>query len=268
MKRYALIGGQLGHSWSPQIHEAFFRLTGIEGTYSLVPLAPDRLAEGTKRLIAESDGFNVTIPYKQQVIPLLDMLDPVAEYLGAVNTVLTGRTSMGCNTDLPGFLAMIRRAGIGVEGRRCFILGTGGVSRAAEAALRMLGAGQITFVSRNPSEGQIGYDALAEAFSGVLVNATPAGMKGFPAACPVDDAALRILLPRCTAVVDIVANPLRTPLMRRADAAGIPNCGGLSMLVAQAMEAQRLWQGWEEVSPDLTDAVLRETIQAVAADGA
>ena len=264
MKRYALIGEHLGHSWSREIHEAFFRLMGIEARYDLTELAPETLEDGVRRLLAEADGFNVTIPYKRRVMPFLSALDDTARTLGAVNTVvLVDGSATGFNTDLYGFMEMLCRAGIDPAGQPCFILGTGGVSGAARAGLLAMGASSVMLVSRHPAAGQLSYAELPERFSGVLVNATPAGMLHFPDACPLSDDALRQILPRAAAVADIVANPLETPLLKSAGEAGLPCCGGLTMLVAQAMEAERLWQGLTKLPDGLTDAVLQEVIQTL-----
>ena len=128
---YGLLGRKLGHSWSVPIHEAL----GCGG-YRLIELEPEALAAFLRR--PDIGGLNVTIPYKRDVMPLCDGLDPGAEAIGSVNTIVRGAdgTLRGYNTDIDGFCYMARRAGIGLAGKKVVILGTGGASLTAQAAAR------------------------------------------------------------------------------------------------------------------------------------
>ncbi len=244
VKSYALLGEKLGHSLSPQVHEAVFRRMGLRAAYQLVEVPRAEFAARAVELLNTLDGANVTIPYKVEVLPLLSGLSDRARTVGAVNTVAPTPDGLrGYNTDVTGFETMLRTAGIDPAGKPCFILGTGGASLAASAALREMGAGEIRRVSRSPEGQDIGYEALTELFSGILVNTTPAGMKGFPADCPLTPSQLRRLLPRAEAVVDAVYCPGDTPLVAAARRQGLNCCGGLTMLVAQAVAAEELWQG-------------------------
>lgn len=258
MLRFGLIGETLGHSASVPIHRALYRLLGVEADYALYPLPRASFRGGAAALLAELDGFNVTIPYKRDIMPLLDGLTPAAEAIGAVNTVLRrGDRRIGDNTDAEGFAAMLRLHGLDPAGQPCYILGTGGASAACAAALRGLGAASVTLVSRRPAGGAIGYEALAETGCGLLVNATPAGMLGQADRCPLTERQLRALLPRLTGVADVVYNPPRTPLTLAAQAAGVPACTGGAMLVAQAVAAERRWLGLP-IPDDVIPALLEE----------
>ena len=259
MRHYALIGEHLGHSLSVPIHEAVFRRLGLDADYRLIGIPRDRLADEAPRLLRELDGFNVTIPYKREIMPFLTRIDPEAERIGAVNTVRTRPEAEGYNTDVGGFAAMLRHAGIDPAGRPCFVLGTGGASLAVCAALRRLGAAEVTTVSRHPAEGSISYGELPERFSGVLVNTTPVGMWPDVSGCPIDPAVLPLLLRRAEGVADVIYNPAETVLTAAARARGIPAITGLYMLIAQALEAEAIWQ--ERPVPEDLIAELMEELQ-------
>ena len=256
--RLALMGERLSHSLSVPIHRAILRALGIPGDYRLLELPAEGFEALARTRMAELDGFNVTIPYKRRIIPLLDALSPDAAQIGAVNTALRTETGWtGFNTDAAGFTSMLRANGMDPAGQACWVLGTGGASAAAAFALRGMGAGRVTLVSRTPRDGAAGYDRFAAEASGLIVNATPAGMFGRADRCPLSDAQLAQVLPRLTGVVDLIYNPPETVLTAAAKRAGVPACTGLHMLVAQAAEAQRLWQG-QDVPDSLIPAVMKE----------
>lgn len=257
MKRYALLGERLGHSLSVPVHQAIMDRTQVHGTYRLMEIPAIEFTQTASRLISLLDGFNVTIPFKETVIPLLDGLSPAARAIGAVNTVVKGDAVTGHNTDYAGFIAMLQHYGIDPRGQRCYVLGSGGTSKTACAALRDMGAQTVTVVSRNPGEEQIGYGQLAEEFSGVLVNTTPAGMLHRPDPCPIDPAVLPSVLARAKGVVDVIYNPPETLLTASAKAAGVSACTGLYMLVHQAVEAQALWQQ-RPLPQNLTHSLIKE----------
>lgn len=240
MLHFALIGEKLGHSLSVPIHTAIHRALGVSADYRLIEIPAPQLITEFPPLAAKLDGFNVTIPYKRAVIPLLSRLDPTASAVGAVNTVRC-RDAVGFNTDAAGFAAMLDAAGIDARQRNCFVLGTGGAALAVRYALTRLGAASVTFVSRRPDPRAIGYDELPERFSGLLINATPVGMFPNEADCPLDEGHWRSIAPRCEAVADVIYRPRETVLLRRAKAAGMPAANGLRMLVSQAAEAERIW---------------------------
>lgn len=257
MKHYALIGEHLGHSLSVPIHKAIFSRLGIDADYSLIEVPREGFAVRIKELMQQLDGFNVTIPYKQDIIPLLDDTDSVAQAIGAVNTVLTGDTVCGFNTDAHGFTTMLRRHGIDPAGKPCYILGTGGAAKAAYAALTAMNAASITLVSRHPKGDEISYARLMDEFSGVLVNCTPVGMWPDITGCPIAADMLPSLLARAAGVADMIYNPPETVLTAAARAANIPACTGLTMLIAQAVEAESIWQG-RPMPANLTDELMKE----------
>lgn len=130
MKQYGLIGEKLGHSLSVPIHEAIWEKISLAASYRLIEIPRGELAAVVPELLRTLDGFNITVPYKTDVMPLLDEITPFAREVGAVNTVLTGKTSRGYNTDDPGFEQMLRYFGMNPDGRPVFILGSGGAMRA------------------------------------------------------------------------------------------------------------------------------------------
>ena len=263
MKHYGLIGEKLGHSLSRPIHEAIFREMGIDADYRIIEIPKGDFAPRTMELFAALDGFNITIPYKQDVMPLLQEIDPAAAEIGAVNTVLCGGRK-GFNTDAAGFMGMLRHYGIDPAGQSCFILGSGGTAKTVRASLRMMGARRVTVVSRHPAgEGQISYSEFYEAFprtGGTIVNASSAGMwprKDADNICAIHPSRVDEMMRYAVGVADVVYNPPHTYLTQAAERAGIPWCTGLYMLVAQAIEAERLWQG-VDIPDDLILQIIKE----------
>ena len=228
---YGLLGENLGHSFSPQIHSA---LAGYD--YQLYPTPPDAVEELFRQRAFK--GLNVTIPYKQAVIPLCDEVDPAAAEIGAVNTIVNRSGKLiGYNTDIDGLLYMARRAGVDMGGKKVLILGSGGTSRTARAAAKTAGAAEIIVISRG---GENNYDNLVRhADAQVIINTTPVGM--YP---NCGKAAVSLAqFPKLSGVLDVVYNPLRTALLMEAEQLGIPCSCGLPMLVAQAKRACELFTG-------------------------
>lgn len=246
--RCGLIGEKLGHSFSREIHEKLGRYS-----YELIELQPDQL--GAFLQSRAFDGVNVTIPYKQAVIPFLDALSPRAQAIGAVNTICCRDGKLyGDNTDFGGLEALIRRMGLDLRGKTVLIAGTGGTSRTAFAVAQALGAAQIFRLSRSGRGGALTYAEAYEAHADaeILIHTTPAGM--FP---DVDGLAVDLSrLPRLKGVVDVVYNPLTTRLVREARARGIPAENGLYMLAAQAVLAAEAFTG-ERFGPELTGQIYR-----------
>lgn len=261
MKHYALLGEKLGHSLSVPIHEAIFRRMGIDADYRLIELPRDTFAEDARRLLGELDGLNVTIPYKQEIMPLLDAIAPQAAAIHAVNTVVKGASTVGYNTDAAGFAAMLRRFGIDPAGQVCYVLGGGGTSNTARYVLREMGAAAVHVVSRRPgNEGILDYDRFHASLlttGGLIVNTTPAGMKNVADTCPIAPNRLEEAMRHASGVVDAIYNPPETVLTLAAKKAGIPACTGLYMLIRQAVEAETLWQGCP-MPDDLTDTLMKE----------
>ena len=229
--KYGLIGEKLGHSYSCQVHRALGN-----PDYELREIAPEALGDFLRA--RDFAGLNVTIPYKQAVIPYVDALTDTAREVGAVNTLYFDASGAlwGDNTDVYGFCAMME--GIDVRGKKALVLGSGGTSHTACYALRALGAGDCIVVSRR---GAVNYENVysLHADAEVIVNATPVGMFPNNGARPID---IR-RFPRLCAVADVIYNPARTALLQDADALGIPRAGGLSMLVAQAARSVERFSG-------------------------
>lgn len=229
-----LIGYPLGHSASKEIHS----LMGDHG-YELKEIGPDELDTFMK--YCPFDGFNVTIPYKKDVIPYMSELSDEAKATGAVNTVIKKDGAfLGFNTDVYGFEKLLDYNGIDVEERRVLVLGTGGASAAAAYVCSERGA-KTDFVSRT---GVINYSNVYEKCGDteIIINATPVGMYPKNGAAPVDITKFR----RVQSVVDLIYNPFETRLLFDARMAGIEAVNGLEMLVFQASKAHSLFFGEEE----------------------
>lgn len=244
---YGLIGEKLGHSYSPMIHA---RLADYR--YELKEIAPEEL--GDFLTARNFKGLNVTIPYKQAVLPYCAELSGVAREVGCVNTLIVrpDGSLYGHNTDIGGFIHMLNRAGIDPKGRKAAVLGSGGTSLTARTALKHLGAREIIVVSR---KGPVDYEALyaQHADTEILVNTTPVGMYPKNGVSPVNLSRL----PKVCGVADVVYNPEKTALILDAQSRGIPAVSGLTMLVAQAREAAELFAG-RSIATDRIDAIVGE----------
>ena len=229
--RYGLIGEKLGHSHSPRLHA----LLG-NADYALVPIAREALPEFLKQ--RDFEGLNVTIPYKRDVIAYCAELGETARQIGSVNTLVkrADGTLFGDNTDAFGFAMMAQQARIDFAGQKVLVLGSGGTSLTACHVVRAAG-GEPVVVSRGGTDNYSHLEKHADAT--VVVNATPVGMYPNVDAAPLD----LQLFTGLRGVLDVVYNPLRTRLLQQAQAMGIPNSGGLTMLVWQAARARELFDG-------------------------
>ena len=229
MKQYGCIGKKLTHSFSKEIHGKL-----ADYPYDLIELREEDVAPFFKN--KEFAAVNVTIPYKQTVIPYLDWVSEIAARIGAVNTVVNKNGKLyGYNTDYHGMKALIERIGIEVAGKKVLVLGTGGTSKTARVVAADLGAGEILTVSRRKTEEYITYEEAIALHSDarVIINTTPSGMYPDCDSRPIDIQPFRNL----EGVVDVVYNPLRTNLILDAKERGIRAEGGLYMLVMQAVVA-------------------------------
>ena len=226
-KVYGLLGRKLGHSWSAPIHAAL----GC-ADYRLIELEPEELGAFLAR--EDIGGLNVTIPYKRDVMAYCDVLDPMAEAIGSVNTLVRRADGKlyGYNTDAAGFCFMAQRAGIGFAGKKTLVLGSGGASRTAAACAKKLGAREVVVISRSGENNYTNLGRHADAER--IVNTTPVGMYPNNGAAAVDLTAF----PACAGVLDLIYNPRRTALLLQAEELGIPCSDGLPMLVAQAKAAE------------------------------
>ena len=239
-----LLGRKLGHSYSPQIHN----LLG-DYSYVLFEKEPEELGNFLKN--GDFSGLNVTIPYKKEVIPYLSELSPTAQKMGCVNTVLrrSDGTLYGHNTDYLGFTSLVRHAGLSVAGKKVLVLGSGGASNTAVAALKDLGAHPVV-ISRS---GENNYGNLhLHRDAAAIVNATPVGMYPNTGVSPID----LELFPHLEGVLDVIYNPARTQLLLDAEKLGIPRENGLWMLVAQAKEAAEVFTGGK-ISDEVIEKIYR-----------
>ncbi len=240
-----LLGGKLGHSYSPQIHSYLG-----EYSYTLFEKAPNELESFLKH--GDFTGLNVTIPYKKDVIPYCDTLSPVARQLGAVNTIVRRQDGMliGHNSDLFGFSSLISYSGINVSGKKVLVLGSGGASNTTVFALKEMGA-NVVVISRS---GENHYNNLERhADASVIVNTTPVGMYPHVGISPVS----LEYFPKLEGVLDLIYNPGKTQLLLDAESLGIPCFNGLWMLVAQAVESAQ-WFTSEPISESLIPVIHRK----------
>ena len=225
---FGLIGEHLAHSYSPEIHR---RLRGYD--YELCPMPPEALPAFFAR--RDFSGINVTIPYKQAVIPYCDALSETARQVGAVNTIVRREDGalFGHNTDPTGFRYMLDEAGISLTGKRVLVLGSGGASLTVRLVAAELGAASITVIGR----GEFG-SMYAHRNMQVIVNATPVGMFPHVEGCPAEPDRF----PALEALADLIYNPLRTRFVQKAQKLGLRTADGLSMLVAQAAASAALFE--------------------------
>ncbi|MBR6536558.1 MAG: shikimate dehydrogenase [Lachnospiraceae bacterium] len=226
---YGLLGEHLSHSYSKQIHEAL-----ADYTYDLIELTK----EDVKKFMTAKNfsAVNVTIPYKTEVIPYLDVLDDRAKKIGAVNTVVNRNGILtGYNTDYYGFLYTLQKNNIKITGEKVLVLGNGGAAKAVLAVLSDLNAKEIIIVKRTSGDGVCSYEEAYALHSDatVLINTSPVGM--YP---KIDDTPTPLTaFANLTAVVDIIYNPEVTKLLAEAKNRGLIAVNGLEMLVAQAFYA-------------------------------
>jgi shikimate dehydrogenase len=273
-KMVILLGNPLGHTRSPAMHNRLFEKLALDFLYLPVEVSSDDLAtvfSGLRKM--KVAGFNVTIPHKIAIIDLLDALDPLAEVIGAVNTICIeeGR-SVGYNTDGEGFIKYLESTlDTTINAKRFFILGCGGAGRGIAMTLASRGAARVFLCNRTTSKAEILADeinakirpcvetvphsfaemrkALAE--SEVLINATSLGMHPNEARLPIEPDLLR----RELAVADLVYNPLMTRLLSTARQLGCPIVKGHGMLVHQGALGFKLWTG--------VDPIIEEMFQAL-----
>lgn len=239
-----LLGKKLGHSYSPQIHSYLG-----DYPYVLFEKQPEEL--GTFLKSGDFTGLNVTMPYKKEVIPYLDILSDRATELGAVNTIVRQQDGklIGHNTDHFGFFSMLRRTGLDVSGKKVLVLGSGGASATAASVLKKENA-NVVIISRN---GPNNYDNLhLHACASVIVNATPVGMYPNVGNSPLDIN----MFPDLEGVLDIVYNPARTQLLLDAEKNGLVAENGLWMLVAQAKESAEWFTG-RKIPDNTIDTIYR-----------
>ncbi len=240
---YGLLGGKLGHSYSPLIHS---QLADYE--YRLFEKSGEELDGFMKS--RDWQGINVTIPYKLDVVRCLNELDETAQRTGSVNTVVRcGERLKGYNTDYAGFVRMVRQSGISAAGKKCLVLGSGGASHTVRIALTDMGAKEVVIISRS---GENNYGNISRhADADIVVNTTPVGMYPDNGNTP-----LKLdIFGNLSGVIDLIYNPDCTELIFDAEERGIPGVSGLSMLVSQAAESCRIFSGVETDDDRLSDII-------------
>ena len=238
MLKMALIGKDVSRSDSAKMHRFTLRQWGEDCTYDLVSVTPERFHEEARRLLAECDAFNVTIPYKLEIIPMLACLHGDASVFGAVNTVVGGE---GYNTDGAGFMLMLENEGIACGGATALVLGAGGAGRSVVKKLSDAGARVSLYDVRREN-----VEAVCKEFGGIaplselpctpfdlIVNATGVGMHRTEGISPVDAALLR----QCGAAIDLIYYPRQSEFLRIAASLGKRTCNGEGMLYYQAYYA-------------------------------
>ena len=242
--KYGCIGERLKHSFSKEIHNVI-----ADYEYEIKEVASDKLDD----FMSKKDfvAINVTIPYKERVIPHLTWIDEHAKLIGSVNTIVNKSGNLyGYNTDFFGMTKLLENAGIDVQGKKVAILGTGGTCKTAVAVVKALGAKQTIIVSRKTGDNKIDYETLLKEYtdSEIIINTTPCGMFPNNFETPVDLTCFNKLC----GVVDAIYNPIRTNLVSQAKQMGVKAQGGLYMLVAQAVRACEIFLG-KTFSTDVID---------------
>ncbi|MBO5262030.1 MAG: shikimate dehydrogenase [Clostridia bacterium] len=233
--KYGVIGESLKHSFSPEIHAQIG-----DYQYEIKEIEPQKL----EAFMEERDfcGINVTIPYKEKVIPMLDYVDPAALSIGAVNTVVNREGKLyGYNTDYSGMKALAQRIGLEIKGKKVLVVGTGGTSKTATRVLKDMGAREIIYVSNIEVNGAFTYEEVYAYHTDceIIFNTSPVGMYPKNDGIPLNLESFEKL----EGVLDVVYNPIRTNLVQRAHELGKKAQGGLYMLGAQAVYASNHFFG-------------------------
>ncbi len=251
MKTFGCIGKKLTHSYSKEIHSLL-----ADYEYDLIELSEDEVGPFLEK--RDFEAINVTIPYKQTVIPFLDNVSETALKIGAVNTIVKKDGKLlGFNTDYFGMKDLIVRTGLDIKGKKVLILGTGGTSKCARVVAHDLGAREVLVISRQKAEGVITYDNAVreQTDADIIINTTPVGMFPEPQNTPLDINCFKKL----EGVIDAIYNPLCSNLVLDAKEKGLKASGGLYMLVAQAVVAVEKFLG-VSISKEKTDKVYKEIL--------
>ncbi|MBE6674672.1 MAG: shikimate dehydrogenase [Ruminococcaceae bacterium] len=249
--KYGVIGEHLKHSFSKEIHAQIG-----DYQYEIKEIEPQNL----EAFIKERDflGINVTIPYKEKVIPMLDYVDPAALSIGAVNTVVNRDGKLyGYNTDYSGMKALSERIGLEIQGKKVLVVGTGGTSKTATRVLKDMGAKEIIYVSNIDIPGAFSYEEVYAYHTDceIIFNTSPVGM--YP---KNDGIPLKLeCFPELEGVLDVVYNPIRTNLVQKAHSLGKKAEGGLYMLGAQAVYASEHFMS-SKLNKEICDKVYKNVL--------
>jgi shikimate dehydrogenase len=280
MYHLGIVGYPLGHSLSPAIHEEALAVLGLDGSYKLyeIPLN-ENTEQNFGKLVqlmraGEIHGLNITIPYKQKIMPLVDTLTPEAKSIGAVNTIyLENHQIIGTNTDAPAFTKELTGAGVTANGK-AIILGAGGGAYAVAASLLLLGW-ELTIAARRLTQAHtmqkwfltqnnhykihtitLSHNELEPLLhtTDLIVNTTPVGMKPDFDDCPWP---IELPLPRSAFIYDLIYNPPMTVFLKLAEEHQVSFRGGAGMLIEQAALAFELWTGREAPRQSMADTLLK-----------
>jgi shikimate dehydrogenase len=247
---YGIIGRKLSHSLSPKIHNTLFKTLNIEGAYKLFEVEKDELDKAVDSLkILKIKGVNVTIPYKQDVMKYLDFISEEAKKIGAVNTIYLNDGKLhGYNTDYFGFGTIVKNNDVKVKDNVAMVLGNGGAAKAVITYLLDEGVKKLYLVSRRKNNNSIydddriefkTYDDISNVKGDILINTTPLGM--YP---NMDEVAVNEdIISNFHTLIDIIYNPKETKFLKIGKALNKKICGGIEMLVGQAIKAEEIWQG-------------------------
>ena len=263
MDFYGVLGEKLPHSISPQINKKIFELLNIDGAYKIFEVEKKDISKVCDSLrILKIKGTNVTIPYKQEIMKYLDTISEEAEKIGAVNTIYLkdGKLS-GHNTDYFGFGTIIDKNNVKVENETVMVLGTGGASKAVVTYLLDKGIKKVYLVSRTVKEKfdykdnrveYTTYEKIQNIKGNILVNTTPVGMYPKIGVSPVNADVIN----NFDTLIDIIYNPRMTEFLRLGEKLGKKVCGGLEMLVGQAIKSEEIWQE-TNIGYDILEEVYR-----------
>lgn len=261
MELFGLIGRKLTHSVSPAIHKELFKILGMEADYVLFEIPMGKLEKEFEALkLKGAKGLNVTIPYKVDMMKLVDEVAPEAEKIGAINTICFKRgKTIGYNTDYYGFGRMLIKNEIEVAGKSAAVLGAGGAAKAVIQYLSDNKASEILLVSRDKAKAEanfkdvtvIDYNELNNIKQcDTVINCTPCGMYPKVEVSPIDS----LCVSKFSAAVDLIYNPAETVFLKFAKEQGIKAVNGLYMLVGQAMAAEELWNDIT-IGEEITDKI-------------
>lgn len=247
MKFYGLFGESLVHSHSPSLHKLIYEKIGLDAAYKLFAFPPTQLKKAMDGIQTLSiNGVNVTIPYKEAVIPYLDEIGPFAKKLGAVNTIENANGKLiGHNTDYDGFGLILSRRNWDVNGKIAVILGSGGASKTVEAYLMDHGIQMIYIVSRRPEQFEntknkryTNYKEAQSLMGDFLINTSPVGMYPNITKSPLSETTIQ----QFDHLIDLIYNPSETAFLQLGRENNKQTANGLDMLVGQAIRAVEIWE--------------------------
>ncbi|MGX8834355.1 shikimate kinase [Amedibacillus sp. YH-ame6] len=250
--RYGLIGEKLGHSFSKEIHERI-----ADYKFDLIPLDKEEFKDFMEK--KDFTAINVTIPYKKDVMPYLDEIDPHAKAIGAVNTIVNRDGKLhGYNTDFTGFLYMVKKHNVQMQGKKVLVIGNGGASAAIQAVVNHEQAKEMIIVDIVAGNGAISYDeCFAKHLDAeIIINTSPIGMYPKIGNAPIDIT----MFPNCKSVMDVIYNPILTRLCFEAQEEGIQRVMGLEMLIAQAKQSVEHFLD-KTVDDDVIDTIFQDMLK-------